>query len=88
MKTALVLLVSEDGSSGKVLTGLIPCEEAVAKAREISKAAQTDPAFPVVEVWSGAIRRFAIAPAAKPVPASEAEPVAEPTEESTAKSRR
>lgn len=87
MKTSpsLVVLMSGDGSTGKVVSGgLIPYEDAVVKARQIAKAVQTDPAFPVVEVWSGAVRRFAIAPAAKSAP----EAVAEPTEEAAAKSKR
>ena len=87
MKTALVILSSADGATGKVVSGLIPYDEAVAKAREIAKGEQADPSFPVVEVWSGAVRRFAITVPAKPTVEPPAEPTAEPAKESTAKSK-
>ena len=54
MKTAILLAVSADGRTGRPLTEVLPYDEAKKKFRELSNATESpDPAFPVIEIWTG-----------------------------------
>lgn len=73
MKTGIVVLTSSNGEKSKIVSEVIPFEKAVEKARAFQAGSEKADGFDLVEVWSGANRRFELpkppAPAEKPAPA-------------------
>lgn len=60
MKTGIVVLVTANGEKSKIVSEVIPLEEATEKARALQGGNKGADGFDFVEVWSGAMRRFAL----------------------------
>lgn len=57
MKTAILVLLSEDRKTGQPLTALLPLDQAKAQYKELCEGGVSpDPRFPVVEIWAGTVK--------------------------------
>lgn len=73
MKTGIVVLTTAAGDKTKIVSEVIPYEQAVEKARAFQSGTEKAEGYDAVEIWSGAMRRLdlpakAAKPAAAPAP--------------------
>lgn len=75
MKTGIVVLIpAAEGGKPKVVSEVLPLEEAVEKARKLRDDKKAAAGFAFVEIWTGAQRRFAIPQPAPEAPAAPSPP--------------
>lgn len=72
MKTGIVVLTNAKGDQSKIVSEVLPLDDAVAKARAFQAGTEKSDGFDAVEVWSGAVRRFHVPKS--PAPAETAKP--------------